>query len=494
MKKTLLVCCALLAASSAFGHTNSVLSQIIGQSTGPSSPPPPPTGCTETYCVDQANGSDSNPGTAAHPFQNLTAIPTLTAGQSVGLACESPPAHWRQQISQIGNSSANLIFTGYGSCTSIAQIITGATSNLPIIDGADIISTGWTKTGGYTNVYNTNSALTFGTACGGANTNYNGGVGCGSGPPYHSSNAFENVWEDDGSTKTGGKLMVWENSIANVDATACSYYVPNLITTGSSDGYWAIPPSGVMYIHGCNAGALNPSTNGYTYDYSNRQYNIGVGGTGITFEYFEGRKANWGDGPIVATANNGHNTFSNLIGRQFSEDALQASGGSTITNCLFIDGYFPGSTGFGGSMIIFNDAPATGLNSTVTNNIFQQDQNIPGNNASSVMITQVESGGTEGTLNFSNNWVIGKNGVFMGSIGPELNTWGAWTMNTNYFTYTNFVSYISSATTVENSVFYDPSSTTIGNLFTIQGNGSITYTNNTMCSGSWCGPAIPNVQ
>jgi hypothetical protein len=479
MKKTLLVCCALLAVSLVFGHALSVLNSMLGDQ-GTGSPPSPPTGCTETYCVDQAKGNDSNPGTAALPFKNLTAIPTLTAGQSVGLACESPPAHWRQWINQ-GAAPNNITITGYGPCTSTASIIAGATSNLPIIDGANIITTGWTKTSGYTNVYNTNSALNYATWYGGGQ----GGLYKGtdnSGPPYGAVNAFLNFWEDDGSTTTGGKFLSWQSSIAAVDANACSYYMPNLITTGANDNnLWAIPPSGTLYIHGCNPTALNPSTNGYTYDYSDRVYAIALGSAGCTIEYLEARKANWGAGEVTCTALNGKDTYSNLIIRDYSESGLGITGGSSVTNSVFIDGYFPVSTNYGGSpILIYENGAATGLNSSITNNIFQWNQNVSGNAAIYPVISQLTSG-SEGSLTFSNNWIIGNNGTHTSYI--EANTFTSVLLDSDYFINAHGVVLVGgSPTTVSNSVVYS-SGCKAGCLgvFQVQSGNNLKLTNNNIC-------------
>ena len=478
MKKRFLVYFALLAIPLVFGHALSVLNPMFGDQ-GIGSSRSPPTGCTETYCIDQANGSDSNPGTAAKPFKNLTAVPTLAAGQSIGLACESPPAHWRQWINQ-GTAPNNITITGYGACTSTAQIIAGATSNLPIIDGADIISTGWTKTTGYTKVYNTNSALNYATWYGGRQGGSYHGTDT-SGPPYGSVNAFLNFWEDDRSTTTGGKFLTWEPTLADVDDTACSYYVPNLITTGANDNnLWSIPPSGTLYIHGCNASNLNPNTNGYTYDYSNRAYAIALGGAGCKIEYLEARKANWGAGGVTCSALNGQDTYSNLIIRQYSESGLGITGGSLVTNSLFIDGYFPVSTNYGGSpILIYENGAATGRPVTITNNIFQWNQNVSGNSAIYPVISQLTSG-SEGSLTFSNNWIIGNNGVHTSYI--EANTFRSVLLNSDYFINANGVVLVGSPTTVSNSVVYS-SGCEAGcfGVFQVQPEKNLTLTNNKIC-------------
>ena len=58
-----------------------------------------------TYYVDSVNGNDGNSGrTAAKAFQNLTALPTLLTGQSVGLARNSV---WKSRMSASGVACAS---------------------------------------------------------------------------------------------------------------------------------------------------------------------------------------------------------------------------------------------------------------------------------------------------------------------------------------------------------------------------------------------------
>jgi hypothetical protein len=86
-----------------------------------------------TYYVDSANGKDSNPGTEGSPWQSIAKVNStiLHPGQSVGFKSADT---WRETlvVSQSGIAGDPIIFGAYG---------TGAQ---PIIDGSDILSSGWT--------------------------------------------------------------------------------------------------------------------------------------------------------------------------------------------------------------------------------------------------------------------------------------------------------------------------------------------------------------
>ena len=125
-----------------------------------------------------------------------------------------------------------------------------------------------------------------------------------------------------------------------------------------------MPSSGTLYIHACDGS--NVTTNGYIYEYSNQLYNVNIYGTKNTFQYFEGRKAVWGNGVITSEPSNGANNFNNLIVRYFGETGIGATGGSSVVDNIMIDGYLPSETTIGGSgLMIYEDAGATGLTSTV---------------------------------------------------------------------------------------------------------------------------------
>jgi ubiquitin C-terminal hydrolase len=91
----------------------------------------PPTG-TFTYYVDSVNGSDSNPGTLAEPWQTIANVnaTVLSPGQSVGFKAGGV---WRESLlpGESGTAAAPITFGAYGS---------GAN---PIMNGSDLVS-GWT--------------------------------------------------------------------------------------------------------------------------------------------------------------------------------------------------------------------------------------------------------------------------------------------------------------------------------------------------------------
>jgi len=94
----------------------------------------PPTG-TFTYYVDSINGSDSNPGTLAEPWQTIAKVnaTTLQPGQSVGFKSGDT---WREQLNVTSSGAAGkpITFAAYGG---------GAR---PIISGANVLSPSWTAT------------------------------------------------------------------------------------------------------------------------------------------------------------------------------------------------------------------------------------------------------------------------------------------------------------------------------------------------------------
>jgi hypothetical protein len=93
--------------------------------------------------VDSVNGSDSNPGTLASPWQTIAKVNStaLLPGQSVGFMSGDV---WREQltVSSSGAAGNPITFTSYGS------------GPPPIISGASVVSS-WTSTSPYYASYST---------------------------------------------------------------------------------------------------------------------------------------------------------------------------------------------------------------------------------------------------------------------------------------------------------------------------------------------------
>lgn len=159
-----------------------------------------------SWFVDSVGGNDGNSGlSSTSAFATLAKLQTVLGhGDTANLKKGS---HWREQLTI---TKHNITVQAYG------------TGNMPLIDGS-VVATGWTKTGGYTNVYH--KAIT---------------------PLWGSAN-FLKVFEDDA-------FMVLATSIANCDATAGSYYPSG--STGTIN----------LYIHATGSG--DPNSNGKTYEYS----------------------------------------------------------------------------------------------------------------------------------------------------------------------------------------------------------------------------------
>lgn len=140
-----------------------------------------------TYYVDSVNGNDANDGASpTTPFENLSALPTLTGGEVISLAYGST---WREQLT---------LATG---CKVGAYVPpqTGATAQ-PKILAHNFFGT-WAKTSGRTNVYE--RTITTGT---------------------DGTNDWINVLEVDGATVT---MYDGVADLATCDSTPGSYYVPN---------------------------------------------------------------------------------------------------------------------------------------------------------------------------------------------------------------------------------------------------------------------------
>jgi len=164
--------------------------------------------------VDSVSGSDANNGLSASTTkQTLSAIGTITAGMSIGLAKGS---YWREKITV---SVDNVTIASYGS---------GAK---PILDCADVVpNANWTKTGGYTNVYQ--ATLTV--------------------DPDSNASEWPGLW-------INGTRCLFSASLAALDSAPGNFY------HGSVDDLSSI----TVYVH--STGSTDPTSDGKTYEASIRR-------------------------------------------------------------------------------------------------------------------------------------------------------------------------------------------------------------------------------
>lgn len=163
--------------------------------------------------VDSVRGSDANDGrSSATPLKTIAALkPLVRNGDEIWLAAGS---HWREELDLFGFRGVHVRRYGFGA--------------RPILDGADIVPNGnFSKTGGYTNVYQT--SVMHGMS--------------------GTIRTFS-VWEN-------GVRLIRATSIANCDATPGSFYAP---AVGASPQ--------TIHVHATGGG--NPSGNGRLYEVSLR--------------------------------------------------------------------------------------------------------------------------------------------------------------------------------------------------------------------------------
>jgi len=356
-------------------------------------------GCVETYCVDSVNGSDSNPGTAAAPFQTFAPIgygAGVLSGQSVGLACGS---HWRAPLptaSSIASYNQSVLsITNTGNTPAVHNMVAGYgigpnCSALPILDGSAIIpNASFTNAGGGNpNVYYTPTEYFYGGA-----------------------NGYQIfVWETGAATDSAtGTYLAYETSESAVNSTSCSFYIPGLTWGGT------IPSSAVIYIHSCDGS--NAATNGYVYEVS-EQIPLTLFSPYSQVLTIELRKTGSNTGMLNLNNDGGSYFASGLILRDGGKHNALVPSGSTINGSLFIDGYYNVS-GISDALLVFHDGHGTGLPLIANNDTFQTEQSIAGNGASGAtgIISHTDDGSSMGNVVLNNDWFIAKNGTVLSGFG-----------------------------------------------------------------------------
>ncbi len=258
------------------------------------------------YYVDSVDGDDLHTGVSPdQAFKTISKLSTVLAvGVRAGLKCGS---HWREQLTI---PAENVTICSYGA---------GAA---PILDAADII-TSWSKTGGYTYVYE--SSPTTAAAYG---------------------EQYINGWED-------GEFLVRATSIANCDATPGSHY--------PTAEYGKI----TWYVHASDGN--NPGTNGMVYECSARNYGLVSQYDYAKITGIESRN-NQNAGGSMSFARSA--TLTNVICRNGSKHNLIFADGCKLNGVQALDAYHHSSTF---TLFVWNENTPLGLGISFTDCIADAD-------------------------------------------------------------------------------------------------------------------------
>ena len=263
-----------------------------------------------SYYVDGVAGSDANTGlSSGQALKTIGAIPSLARGDVINVKRNSI---FREYIDI---NQHDVTIQAYG---------TGAN---PTFNGSDVF-TGWSKTGGYTNVYEVAVTATDSI----------------------DSSTFIRAFENYDTALTR------QTSIANVDATAGSYYA-----TGTYPNY-------TVYIHATGSG--NPTSNGYTYEVTTRPYGVhaDIAVNGITAIGIDCLKSAHIDGSLVLRGTG--NTMTDCKAFHGSKHNMFIGSG-TVTRCEVKYAEYDVSAAL---LVAFLNEPS-GESITITDSLIEQDPN-----------------------------------------------------------------------------------------------------------------------
>jgi hypothetical protein len=258
------------------------------------------------WYVDSAGGNDLNDGKSpSTAFQTIAALTAagISAGDRIGLARGSS---WREQLTIAVNH---------------VQVRAYGTGSKPLFDCADIISAGWSKTGGATNVYQVTLS-----------TDYSAAEPC-----------FTSVWED------GVRLPIVASAAA-CDAAPGSYYCANHNTT-----------TPVIYVHATDSG--DPASNGKVYEMPTRV--SGVYGWAVINTYLEGVacKRNLSEGGSIKMGK-----YANIVNCEANEGNkhnMFIRGGTRVVNTSISEWYYGTGVANDGALVYY-EASAAGEDVTIT--------------------------------------------------------------------------------------------------------------------------------
>jgi hypothetical protein len=258
-----------------------------------------------TYYVDSVYGSDSNNGTsAATAYQTIAKVmaQTLNSSTIIALGSRIPntTVSWREQIN---TSQAGLTVIGYG-------------STQPLLDASSTISAGaWTKTGGYTNIYQ--ATVTVSTI-----------------------NGWFRVWEDNTGLNRAASLSALDSAVG---------YIPSGDPTISGGSF-------TLYVHATGNG--NPASNGKTYDYNARSYGLAITASGAKIINVRTRRNLHNDGSLVCNSNC---TLIDTLSEEGTKHNVFVGEGSYVYRSVAHNAYYAGQSA---EMFVYYENAPTGKDVT----------------------------------------------------------------------------------------------------------------------------------
>lgn len=280
-----------------------------------------------TYFVDSVGGNDGNAGTSFNAaFQNLTATPALTTGQSV---CVEYGSQWNGQTLWLGLN---------GSPTKVVASGCGTSGALPIIDGSKTITNDLTTCpvdigDGFTDTFicsvpgpGSSQSTPYGTYSSGVGTIWISVFECASAPCTP-----QGVGGND-------KYLSNQISAANAHANAGSYFIAGMTTSANPSSTNPL----TIYVHPSVACGNIP--NGCTYTYSFAYGSVEANGIGVRVHDIVGKKNSDNNGSMVVQGDGGSALFAGVEADQGTKHNMFCSSGCTIAGSTITDGYYAGSS------------------------------------------------------------------------------------------------------------------------------------------------------
>jgi hypothetical protein len=254
------------------------------------------------YFVDGLHGSDSNAGTLIAPFATATKALSVASSGKVVAVYGGPSCASRISYHEQATIPSGVALVGWGGCQ-------------PRFDASDAISAAaWSKTGGYTNIYQ--APVTTTNAA---------GVG------------FLCVWENG----VCGPNFPYVSSLASLDAATNGYYIASQSAiTGTSQ---------TVYVHATGSG--NPASNANLYEFNPRLYGI-FSAYGVVVSNVQTRRNLYNDGSFAIDKNS---FATDIEADDGGKHNLIVHGGSYFQNISVNNSYYAGQAK--NRLVVYDNTP-----------------------------------------------------------------------------------------------------------------------------------------